>query len=335
MRQTNTKLLAEPKPLGVVDAVSAGLDLVRKRPWTLAIPLLFDLAIWLFPRLSLARMVRPWAEVWMSAALAAGDAAAAEETRLSLLALVDSFNLVGFVVTALNAITRLPSLLALGASDVRSPITSWAYIVPVESPAVAALLFIPLFLTGLFLAAVYLEWLAQGVRPLESAPQGALVARVGRLYLRLLLLALVLLAIVLGASILLGILDVLTGSVELVTFASVVISIGIVWLVIYFFFLPAALAVSDIGVRDAFRRSILLFRVFFWATIGLVALSFFLDQGLTIIWEALLGSSTGVALAILANAFIGTGLLAASMVYYQDRLNMLERLRARARAARS
>ena len=57
MRQTNTRSVAEQKPLGVIDAVSAGLTLVWRRPWTLVVPILFDAMIWLLPRLSLAQTV--------------------------------------------------------------------------------------------------------------------------------------------------------------------------------------------------------------------------------------------------------------------------------------
>jgi hypothetical protein len=123
-----------------------------------------------------------------------------------------------------------------------------------------------------------------------------------------------------------------SNSPELGAFVTLVASIGLFWLLIYFFFVPAVMSVSAVGFGEAMRRSTLLFRVFFWHTLALVALSVFLDQGLTLIWSGLTVSPFGTGIGILANAFIGTSLLAASMVYYQDRMNLLERLRDKLKA---
>lgn len=333
MRQTNTKLLAEQKPLGVIDAVSVGLELVRKRPWTLSVPILFDLLLWLPPRLSLT-FLRPYAQEMVNAASFSTDPVAAQETRRALMQLIESFNLLGLIAAALNSVARVPSLLAVDAAEVRSPIHTWAYTLPLQSPAFFVLLSIPLFLLGLFAVAVYLEWIAQGVRPLNEPIPGAWLARVGRLWLRLMLFALLLAGFALAGG--LGLLSTpaLTGSPEASAALTLFVMVGLVWLFVYFFFVPSMLAVSDIGLREALRRSMLLFRVYFWATTGLVALSVFLDRGLALIWDGLTVSAPGVAIGIAANAYIGTSLIAASMVFYQDRLNWFERMRAKAKPIR-
>ena len=59
MRQTNTRLMVEQKPLSVIDVLTAGFEIVRKRPWTMLIPFLLDAAIWILPKLSLGALVRP------------------------------------------------------------------------------------------------------------------------------------------------------------------------------------------------------------------------------------------------------------------------------------
>lgn len=331
MRQTDTKLLAEQKPLGVIDAVSAGLDLVRKRPWTLLVPMGFDALLWFLPRLSLAPLFRPFTQEMLNAATLAADPQAIEETRQALGQFVESFNLLGFVVTVLNALTRLPSLLAVDSSDVPSPIPSLAYSRPIDSAALAFILFVPLFFLCLFAVAVYLEWIAQGARPLAVEPRGAWVVRVGRLWLRLILFALLLAAFTLFAGLLLTLAQLLIGNPAIASFLALLITVALFWLFIYFFFVPSALTVSQVGVFAALRKSILLYRAYFWSTLGLVVLSVFLDRGLALIWSGLAVTTIGVAVGIIANAYIGTSLLAASMVFYQDRLNALERLRTKAR----
>lgn len=335
MRQSNLRTVVEQKPLGVIEAVSAGLELVRQRPWTLLVPVLFDVLMWLLPRLSLTALFRPYVSGMLAATALSTDPQSAEEARQSLEQMIGSFHLLGFVATALNAVTRLPSLLAVDAAEVRSPVSAWAYVVPLSSPALVFLLFVPLFLIGLLAVALYLEWIAQGARPLKSESASAAALRVARLWLRLILFSLLLLALVLLAGFVLVLTQAFVSSPEVAALVTLLLTVGLFWVFIYFFFVTSAMALSDVGVRQGLRRSTLMFRAFFWSTLALVALTVFLDRGLAIIWGGLTVSALGVGAAILANAFIGTALLAAAMVYYQDRLNWFERLRSRKAAARS
>ncbi len=334
MRETNTRTVAEQKPLGVIDSVSAGLALVWRRPWTLLIPILLDALIWMLPRLSLTQLFRPYVEQMLSMATLSSDPQAAEETRQALQQMIESFNLLGLVTTALNAVTRVPTLLAVDAAELHSPISAWAFTLPLQSPTLLVVLFIPLFLLGLLAVAVYLEWIAQGARPLETAVAGAAVMRIARLWLRLILFSLLLVGFLFAASLVLLFLQLVFNSAELGAFATLVITVALFWLFIYFFFVPSAAAVSDISIREALKRSSLLFRAFFWSTLALVALSVFLDRGMAVIWDGFIVSALGVVIGIVANAFIGTALIAASMVYYQDRMNLFERMRQKVKSAR-
>jgi len=327
MRQTNTRTVAEQKPLGVIDAISAGLTLVWRRPWTLIVPILFDALIWILPRLSLAQLFRPFQTLLLGALAISADPSN-DEVRTKTIQTIDSLNLLGVVSGALNAVTRIPALLSVNASDVTSPFTALAWSTPLESPELAILLFVPLFLLGLLGVAVYLESIAQGVRPLETQPVTAALLRIAKLWLSLIWFSLLIVALLLVASIAIVAVRTIFNSPELAEFFTLLASVGIFWLFIYFFFVPAVMAVSNVGFSEAMRRSTLLFRIFFWTTLALVALSVFLDQGLTLIWSGLTVSALGVILGVVANSFIGTALLAASMVYYQDRMNLFERMRA-------
>ncbi len=327
MRQTNTRTVAEQKPLGVIESVSAGLGLVWRRPWTLLVPIVLDVVLWILPRLSLAEMFRPYMRQILNVAALQTDPQVAEGTRRSLEQAIEAFNVLGIVATMLNAVTRLPTLLAVDAADVPSPVPAWTSSIPVLEPAVFLFLFVSFFLLGLFFVALYLEWIAQGVRPLETPVAGASLLRVAKLWLRLILFAALLAGFLSGAVLVLLLLTAVFNSPGFAGFVMLLITVGLFWVFIYFFFVPSAAAVSDIGVREALKRSTLLFRAFFWSTLGLVALSVFLDRGMAIIWDGFTVSTFGVVIGIVANAFIGTALLAASMVYYQDRLNAFERMR--------
>jgi hypothetical protein len=54
-------------------------------------------------------------------------------------------------------------------------------------------------------------------------------------------------------------------------------------------------------------------------------------MGFVVIWDTLLGSTWGVVVDVLANAFLGTGLVAAGMLFYYDRFTWLTEVRERIR----
>lgn len=338
MRESNTRTVIEQKPLGVIDSVSAGLDLVRRRPWTLLIPIVADVLIWVLPRLSLTQLVRPYVDEMLRVASVSGDPEMVQEAQQTFEQLVQSLNLLGLVTTALNGVTRFPSLFQLDILratmlNVPGPINALAYSLPLLSPEWVVLLFVPLFLLGLLPVAIYLELIAQGARPLGTEPRGAVLVRVARLWLHLIGFALLLLGILVALRFALALVQELAGA-ELAAFGALMVSVGVFWIFIYFFFVVSAVSVSGVGIRTAMRRSTLLFRIFFWTTVGLVALTVFLDRGLALVWDGLSVSPLGVVIAIVANAYIGTSLLAASMIYYQDRMSVLERWQQNARGAR-
>jgi hypothetical protein len=336
MRQTNAKLLAEQKPLNVIDVLTAGFEIVRKRPWTMLIPVLMDVGIWLLPRISLGELFRPALTEWLDTSGLPPDAAAnAEATRQMVTQLINSFNLVGLVSAALNSTVRLPTLLAFDSGDVHSPINAFAFTFPLQSGLLAIFIFVPLFLLALLPASVFLEWIAQGVRPLENAPRFAWVPRVAVLWLKLIAFSAILVFILMAAGLILLIGQMFSpadGGIG--SFVAALVVVGWFWIAIYFFFTVSAMAVSNVGIFEAIRRSVLIFRFHFWASLALFALTLFLDRGLALVWHGLAVSLIGLLVGIAANSFIGTSLLAASMVFYQDRMIVTEKRLARARVAR-
>lgn len=336
MRQTNARLLAEQKPLSVIDVLTAGFEIVRKRPWTMLVPILMDILIWLLPRISLADLLRPALTEWFNTGgLSPEAAASAEETRQMVTQAVNSFNLLGLVSAALNSTVRLPTLLALDNGDIHGPINALAYTFQLQSGLLALVLFVPLFLLGLLPCAIFIEWIAQGVRPLEAAPRLAWVQRVAMLWLKLIVFAAILAGVLLAAGLVLTLGQFLApANGDIGSFIAALVFVGWFWVAIYFFFTVSAMAVSEVGILEAIRRSVLIFRFHFWASLLLFGLTLLLYWGLSLVWHGLAVTPLGVLLGVAANAFIGTSLLAASMVFYQDRMNLTEKRLARARVAR-
>lgn len=330
----NTDIAAEPKPLGVIEVLTAGFQVVRRRPWTIALPVLFDLVLWLAPRLSLAPLLRPILELVPPDLAANPDAATVlADSRAVVQQAVDSLNLMGLVNGLLSSMVSFPSLLGLEMNPPPNPLTAESF--GITSGGIMLLLLVPLFLLGLFAAALFLDSLAEGVRPLERQSPVSRLQRIGILWLRLIgyCVALVVLSFLLMPLMFIVVQSSLLNP-DVGSFLAALMFVGVFWIFIYLYFVVDAMAVSATGMMEAVRRSVILFRISFWPALLLVLISLLLNQGLGLIWRGLEVSTWGVPAAIMANAFVGTSLIAAAMVFYQDRINWLLRIRERMQGRR-
>lgn len=328
MRRTNAKTVVEQKPLGVIDTLTAGFEIVRKRPWLMLLPILLDLALWILPRLSLSALLRPALdEVFDPRRMPPDSATNLDQMREAATQLVNSLDLLGMVASTLNSVARVPTLLTVDPVQVPSPITALAYTIQIQSGFMVLFLFLPLYLLGLLAAAMFLDAVAGGVLPLDPARQAltAWLPRVARLWLRLIGFSLVLALAVFGAGMALVFGQALMPSGEAASFIAALIAVGLFWIFFYLFFTLSALVLHQVGVWEALRRSVLLLRVQFWAALGLIILTLFLERGLSLIWLGLAVSPIGLVVGVAANAYIGASLVAATMVFYQDRMNWIEK----------
>jgi hypothetical protein len=98
------------------------------------------------------------------------------------------------------------------------------------------------------------------------------------------------------------------------------IIVGLVtWLSFYLAFLAAALVTSDVSIWRAIWNSFNVVLRNFWSTLWLFVLINLIGGGLTILWQRFSTGSWMTWIAIAGNAFIGSSLIAASLVFYQDR----------------
>ena len=211
---------------------------------------------------------------------------------------------------------RVPSLLkALDISSGEQPsaqITTW------ESFSLAGL---GLAAGGLFLAVLYLGALAQYVRH-GGFRLGGYLAGLGRQWRRLLAYTLVLLAGVLVLGVPALVVAGLLGRIAPPLGALAITAVGavVLWAAVYLYFVDGAIFLHDAGALQAMRLSAGLVRMHFWSALGLILLTFVISLGLGIIWARVVPSSfPWVLLAMVGNAYIATGLVAAGFIYYRDR----------------
>ncbi|MBL7198534.1 MAG: hypothetical protein ISS56_00140 [Anaerolineae bacterium] len=93
----------------------------------------------------------------------------------------------------------------------------------------------------------------------------------------------------------------------------------VTWLSFYGTFLVAAMAMNDASVLQAIWYSFNVVLRNFGSTLGLFLLINLIGGGLTILWQRLSTGSWWTWIGIVGNAYVGTSLVVASLVFYHDR----------------
>lgn len=293
--------------MNIIETMTTAFGTIIKRFWLLVIPVALDLFLWLGPKVSAAPLVNDFMVV-----IQQGLASASATAQTSSADLVSS--LLPELQTALGS-TNLLALLAWGRVGVPSisgllPITPQDRLVLLISTPLQMLgIELAILALGLFLACILIGLISQAIKG-----EGLSLLKVLRrapthwLYLVLLYVPLnILLFLGIGLGFLLGpLMFLLLG--------------GIIWISLYLFFIPQAVILSDASPLEALRNSFIVVRLNFWSSLGLVLLVYLISGGFGLIWSRLTFTPIGILGSILANAFVGTGLLAATCIFYRDRM---------------
>ncbi len=300
--------------VGVIDAIAEGCFAVARRPVLLLPPVLLDLLYWAGGRLTVAPLTDAYLRLARGAGVAVEPGLADGLNEFA--AGSDLFALLSLWVNAL-----LPQL---DADRVARP---WGRgVLDPGHWSVVLLGGIALTLLGLLLFALYLAGVAQLVREEPFDPR-QIARRAPACWLRLLGLY----ALMAGGVLLLGMpifllaaLLALAGAGTSVGPLLVLFILPLLWLYCFLALAPEAVAVSEAGPLQALKLSVRVVRRNFWPTIGLLAATILITTGLPFGWRALTPNPAGVPLAIAGNAYVATGLTAAAMVFYRERLAALE-----------
>jgi hypothetical protein len=135
-------------------------------------------------------------------------------------------------------------------------------------------------------------------------------------------------AVLIGAGLLLGVpVLLLIGFTALVSppvaiLGGVLAAAGGLFAAVHLFFAVDAIFVSHAGPLAAIQRSVVLVRKHLRPSIALIVLTWVILAGMARVWDILASSLQppyGVALGILGNAYIASGLIAAGMIFYTQR----------------
>ncbi|NOX62107.1 MAG: hypothetical protein GXP42_09215 [Chloroflexi bacterium] len=320
------------KPLGVIDAVRLGIDIVNRNLWLLALPVLVDLLLWQGPRLSISPLVRRGVDMMLSqpdapADLARDMTAYAEQLR----ALGDNFNL---LILLAGTILPFPSFFARSDAALEIGGAGPVIVLSWEQAALFTLILLPL---GLLIASIWLALLARSVD--NGLTRWRLVLRrAGWIWLNggLYLLALIVFSLALSGLfvLLMSVIMLVAGAAGLgvVNFLFAIFLGFSLWLsvglIIALSFVVAAIALDGVNVARAVWRSLNVVGRNFSSTVGLLLLLFIITEGFARIWLRLSVSDWGVALGIVGSAYLGSALTAALFQFYRARYQSWQRVRS-------
>jgi hypothetical protein len=293
--------------------------------------------LWLGPRLSVASLSERLLSASVSVVGQLGRGAGpAAETQL------ESFQTQVELVRGIAQTFNLLSLLAFSGLALHSAVpadrSGLGGTIEIATVTALAGLAIGLILIGIALACVWLGALAQQVRDGQVQPARLLgaaprywLAIVG--FVCLLIVGGVALAVPL--SILAAVAQLFAPAVGafLTLFVAVAFQLALFWAVLYLFFFTDAIVVSEVGPIRAALNSIRVVSSSFWSSLGFIIITWVIMSGMGVIWGSLARAPAGQAVAILGNGYIESGLAAASMLFYRNRITRLTSSRGEAGAA--
>jgi hypothetical protein len=319
----------KPQTTSLIDTISEGYAAINRRPWLVLLPLLLNLYIWFGTQLSFEPLLADLSTVArLGAATAEQSAATAEQIRR--IGAIDMRQAIAW----LNFVPTL-TMYAISSTDADGTPAGLSFVrevpptlaperdtIKVYDLGGAMLAFVLLNILVLPLSAIFLTQLAAAVRG-DRAGLPASAQRAWRAMLALLGKVGVLVGVGLALGLPFAFLSIMLMffSPPLGWFMIGVITILLFWISIYLGFANEAIVVSGVGPLRALHTSFNIVRRNFWGTLGFLAISWLISAGSGVLWLNLAeGSTVGLIVAIVGSAYLGSGLLAARMAFYRDRL---------------
>lgn len=285
------------------------------------VPVALDLLLWLAPHFSIVTLTGEAAQWYRELGAVEGMPADAALLTQQVAATIEQFGKEFNLLSALVSTTLLhvPSLLVNSAPS--SPLPA----IELTTPAEAFVFWVIFSVLGLLVGVIYLDLLARRlpIGGMAAVRGGVLAGRAIAQWLQViafvLLVALLLLAIYLPLSVVISILTLISP-----TLGSLLgVGSGALALVLFFYlyFATAGIVMDNLSAPGAIKRSFLLVRSHFFATLGFFALSTLIGLGISLLLVRLASYALWtVTPAILLNAYIGTGLAMALLIFYRTRL---------------
>jgi hypothetical protein len=300
-----------PRPPGIINSIKAGFDLVATNITAMLLPLLFNLFLWLGPRLrmdELFNLIKPdVVMIWKSGGIPSEDITKAMGLYETVIPHVNLFWI-------LRAFPVGISSLFLPQEISRTPLGNPA-IWQVSAISLLGWLFLLTFLGwvggGLYFRSV--AWLALADK--DAQPLGAF-----RAILQTILLSVSwgFLSMFFGVPLFMILALILQFNSFIANLFVLFLGIAVMWLIVPLFFWPHGIFLKRQNVFSSIRTSLQMTRFTLPTSSLFVMTVFLLSFGLNFMWSIPPEDSWMMLVGILGHSFVATALLASSFVYYRD-----------------
>ncbi len=316
--------IALPEPPNVLKSIRNGFDAITKHLILLLFPIGLDLVLWFAPHLRMKTQI---------------EGVIAEMNEVSALLSPEFGEMVeaGQEIWVIAA-ERINLFITLRSFPV-GIFSLFTSILPIENPignpifwdvprlSIAVIISLALFLTGLALGGLYFSSVRQAAL-FDEVKWRTILGEWPRISIQSFLLSLM------WFILFLGILGLGSCAATGITFFSVslgqlvIILFGIVsfWLIFPLFFSPHGVFSQHQKAWKSMLQSIRLTNMTFFKTSLFIMLAILVNQGLNIVWQVPPENSWLMMISIIGHAFVTTGMLAASFVYYQEMIRWFEEL---------
>ena len=310
MESTNLNAIASPPSL--MKSLMAGFDAISNHVSLILFSVLLDLLLWFGPHVRIAKLFEP---IFQQAAAYpemqnAGtmDLLRLGAERLNLLSVVRTFPI------------GIPSLMA-GRSPIETPYNKPLWL-DISTLGVGVGLWFLFILIGLAFGTLYFSVVAQATlstgiswrATLHQWPWNfAQVILLSLFWFLLIAIFLVPLSCVLSILFLLGI-----GVTQFPLLIALFLGGILVWLMIPLFFSPHGIFAKHRPMWISLIQAVRLSRITFSTTGLLILVIVLLSEGLDVLWNVPAEGSWLMLVGIAGHAFITTGLLSATYIYYRD-----------------
>ena len=327
MEHNSDQAISSPPRL--IPSLSAGFNAVANNVSLLILPVVIDLLLWFGPHVRIKRLFAPFFLAFneqalsMEAQLSPDLVSMMYQSQEAWDVILERFNLVSVLRTLPVGV---PSLLAF-RGVIQNPFGQAAIF---ESTTILGAFgsWFGFVTAGILLGTIYFGSVARSSGILARPFSARLLA--GQFVQTLLLtltLMLVLAIIIVPMSLVLAVSALLSPMLGQVTlFAMTFLAL---WLLLPLFFAPHGIFMAQNRAHDAVFQSLRLARLFMPNTGLMILLIILVGQGMNVIWLLPKWDSWMVLLGIAGHAFISSGLLAATFVYYRDGMDWMEKLRSK------
>jgi len=304
-----TSLIGPPK---FVSAIVAGFNVVAGRIYLLILPIALDLLLWFGPHFRLKNLYAPIVkEMFQSGAATGLDSSTAAGMQVFFDFIFTRFNLLSLLS---GGIVGVPSLM-MGTLPLKTPLGSPPiYEVASWSQAISG--WILFALLGLVLGCLYFDMISRATAsPAEHFNMGKTVWETLQTLGMILFLLVMLFLLSIPFGLVFSLFAIISPSLSRI--GLIICLFLVLWMLLPLIFTPHGIFAAR---QNAFRSMLIsgrLVRALFPGVALFLMSAIIMAQGLGLLWHMPPEDSWLMLAGIFGNAFIGTGLLAASFVYYR------------------